>query len=134
MKPLETDEEFLLSLSDLVTTLNQETDKGALVVVEGKRDARALSILGFRGESLMLCNNHSVLDLAEKAVNYNKVILLFDFDRTGRYLTRKAASLLERRSKIDLNCRRRLRMASHGRIRYIEELGRFGEHLSSFYQ
>ncbi len=128
------DQEFLLSLSDLVTTLNQESDEGALVVVEGRRDVRALSMLGFRGESLMLCNNHSVIDLVEKAVNYKKVILLFDFDRTGRYLTRKAISLLERRSKIDLNCRRRLRMASHGRIRYIEELGRFHEHLSSFYR
>jgi 5S rRNA maturation endonuclease (ribonuclease M5) len=134
VKPLELDQEFLLSLSDLVTTLNQESDEGALVVVEGKKDVHALSMLGFRGESLMLCNNHSILDLPETAVNYTKVILLFDFDRTGRYLTCKAASLLERRVKIDLNFRRRLRTASRGRIHYIEELGRFHEYLSSFYR
>ena len=132
MKQLEYDAVFLKSLSSFIEKLNQESKDGALVVVEGKRDASALSDIGFRGDMMMLCHNNSVVALMEKARSYRKVILLLDFDQKGRSLTKKVATMLQRRSSINLTFRRELAAASRGRIRYIEELSRFREYLTVF--
>ena len=125
MNILRSDSDFINFLAKFICRLNYEFQNGALIVVEGKNDALALSSLGFSGEIFTYCNNNTLSKLADKALLYKKTILLFDYDHQGRYLTSRAMKTLERRSLIDVTYRRELSSASRGRIRTIEELNKF---------
>ena len=124
------DYEVIDSLDLFIKKLNDEVKNGALVVVEGQRDAEALQSIGFQGELFLLCHNEGLVKLTSEAENHKKVILLLDLDSKGRSLTKKAALLLqEKKSVIDLFFRRELLSATKGRIRHIEELKRYKEYL-----
>lgn len=116
-------------LAAYVKKLNDESVNGAIVVVEGIRDVKALRAIGFVGNVFMLCHNSNLQTLTEKAKNYRKTILLLDLDREGRSLTKKAALRLEKKSVIDLYFRRELSSTTRGRVKHIEELRRFKEYL-----
>ncbi|MEM3383351.1 MAG: toprim domain-containing protein [Nitrososphaerales archaeon] len=112
--------------------LNDECKNGALVVVEGQRDAKALESIGFKGDIFLLCHNESLVKLASKSEEYEKIILLLDFDKKGRILTKKAATILqEKRSKIDLFFRRELSKVCKGRVKHVEELSKFSDYLQN---
>jgi len=118
------------SLGLFIKRLNDEARNGALVVVEGRRDAEALRSVGFQGELFLLCHNEGFLNLVKEAEGHKKVILLPDLDSKGRWLTKRAALLLQEKKKIiDLFFRRELLSATKGRVRHIEELKRFKEYL-----
>jgi 5S rRNA maturation endonuclease (ribonuclease M5) len=126
------DQNTLQALILFTRKLNDECKDGALVVVEGRRDAKALESIGFKGELFLLCHNESLVKLASKAEGYKKIILLLDLDKKGKVLTKKAAMILqEKKSKIDLFFRRELSKVSKGRIKHIEELSKFGDYLQS---
>lgn len=126
------DQDIIQALMLFVRKLNDECKNGALVVVEGQRDARALRSIGFRGDLFLLCHNKGLVELASEAERYKKTILLPDLDKKGRALTKKAAIILQERSvKIDLFFRRELAKATKGKIRHIEELNRFGDYLQN---
>ena len=113
-----------------IKKLNDESDNGSLVVVEGKRDVSALRSLGFGGKMLMLCHNNNLERLVSKAEKYQKIILLLDLDRKGRSLTKKSAILLEgKKHKIDLFFRRNLSSITYGRVKQIEELSKYAEYI-----
>jgi len=125
-------QEIAEELTHFVKVLNDESSSGALIVVEGQRDASALAAIGFIGITYLLCHNGSLTQLSEEAKNHRKVILLLDFDHKGRVLTKKAASLLEEKGiRIDLFHRRRLKMASKGRVQEVEELARYSDFLAT---
>lgn len=114
------------SLALYIKKLNDEARCGALIVVEGQRDADALRSIGFQGELFLLSHNEGLSKLAREAEGYEKVILLLDMDKKGRYLTKRAATLLqEKKSVIDLFFRKELLSLTKGRVRRIEELRRF---------
>ncbi len=124
------DREIAESLALYVKKLNDASVNGALVVVEGKRDVKALRAVGFAGRVVMLCHNSSLNRLLEEAEKYRKTILLLDLDREGRSLTKKAATLLEeKKNTIDLYFRRKLSSTTRGRVKQIEELSRYAEYL-----
>ena len=126
------DREILDALILYIKKLNDESENGALVIVEGKRDFKALRSLGFVGKIMMLCHNGNFTKLVEEAEKYQKVILLFDLDREGSSLTKKAAMLLEGKKNIfDLFFRRKLSSTTHGKVKHIEELSRFTEHMDN---
>lgn len=113
-----------------IKKLNDESENGSLVIVEGKRDVRAIRSLGYSGNILMLCHNFNFDKLEQKAKKYRKIILLFDLDREGRSLTKKTAILLESKNHvIDLFFRRYLSSITYGRINQIEELSRFAQYI-----
>ncbi len=121
------------SLALYVRKLNDASRNGALVVVEGKRDVKALRSIGFAGRVVMLCHNSNLKLLVEEAEKYRKTILLLDLDREGRSLTKKAATLLEeKKNTIDLYFRRKLSSTTRGRVKQIEELSRFSEYLQPY--
>lgn len=103
----------------MVQDLNCEN--GA-VAVEGKRDAAALAELGFSGTLMQFHRYGGFSRFADAAVLHPRVILLFDYDREGRYMTRRLARLLQRRTVLDLTYRRRLSKITRGRVRFVEEL------------
>ena len=96
--------------------------KGSVVVVEGKRDASALKKLGFSGQIIEFHKFGGIVNFADYVARYEKLIILFDRDRKGRYLTGKTIQLLQRRTKIDLSFKRKLTIITKGKIRFVEQL------------
>jgi 5S rRNA maturation endonuclease (ribonuclease M5) len=116
-------ESEIIKLQNLIDLLNSKKD--SIVVVEGKRDASALKKLGFSGK---ICEFHSFKGLArfaDSVTSYKNLILLFDGDSKGKYLTSKIISQLEHRIRIDLSFKRKLVTITKGKIRHIEDLSRY---------
>jgi 5S rRNA maturation endonuclease (ribonuclease M5) len=114
-------------LTALVSQLNGEVDDGALVVVEGIRDERALKHLGFKGEAFKLCNTRkSLSSVLSEAESHRKVVLLFDYDQKGRVLTAKVASMLQNKGmNVDTSYRHSIRSVTGGLFGHVEDLKRF---------
>jgi 5S rRNA maturation endonuclease (ribonuclease M5) len=105
---------------DFIKSLNSKHN--GIVVVEGKRDEAALKRLGFAGK---ICQFHSfkgLIKFADSMPQYKNLILLLDSDKKGRYLTKRIMSQLQHRMSIDLTFRKKLTIATRGRIRNVEDL------------
>ena len=96
--------------------------KDSVVVVEGKRDTDALKKLGFSGQIIEFHKFGGIVNFADYVARYEKLIILFDRDKKGRYLTGKTIQLLQRRTKIDLSFKRKLTLITKGKIRFVEQL------------
>jgi len=96
--------------------------KDSVVVVEGKRDTDALKKLGFSGQIIEFHKFGGIVNFADYVARYEKLIILFDRDKKGRYLTGKTIQLLQRRTKIDLSFKRKLTVITKGKIRFVEQL------------
>jgi 5S rRNA maturation endonuclease (ribonuclease M5) len=62
---------------------------------------------------------------ADSVSSHKSLILLFDSDRKGKYMTKKVIEQLERRTRIDLSYKKRLMRITKGRISAIEELSQY---------
>ncbi len=96
--------------------------KDSVVVVEGKRDSIALKKLGYSGKVLEFYRFGGMVNFTDSVAKYKNLILLFDRDKKGRRLTAKTVQLLQRRTKIDLSFKRKLREITKGKIMFIEQL------------
>jgi len=86
-------------LSQLLEKLASESAKGALIVVEGQNDVKALRELSVEGKVISTkTSGKSFLDtLAEiEGQKVSEVILLLDFDRRGIEWTRRLKQHLEK--------------------------------------
>ncbi|EPA05074.1 toprim domain-containing protein [Candidatus Nitrosarchaeum limnium] len=113
-------EQEIQEIKKFVLQLNSMKD--SIVAVEGKRDASALKRLGFSGEVIEFHRFGGIVNFADYVSRYEKIIILFDRDRKGRYLTGKTIQLLQRRTKIDLSFKRKLTSITNGKIRFTEQL------------
>jgi 5S rRNA maturation endonuclease (ribonuclease M5) len=113
-------EQEIIELKNFIFQLNSMED--SIVVVEGKRDSIALKKLGYTGKVLEFYKFAGMVDFADSVSKYKKLIILFDRDKKGRTLTGKTIQLLQRRTKIDLTFKRKLREITKGKIMYIEQL------------
>jgi 5S rRNA maturation endonuclease (ribonuclease M5) len=115
--------EEISDLKKFIFALNCAQD--SVVVVEGKRDTAALKSLGFTEEILEFHSFGGITKFADSVSDYKNLIILFDFDKKGKYLTRRVIEQLERRTKIDMSYKKQLIAVTRGRIRAIEELIRY---------
>ncbi|MDG6942384.1 MAG: toprim domain-containing protein [Nitrososphaerota archaeon] len=119
-------EDFGVFLSSFVRDLNDKSEEGWSLLVEGPRDYVALKELGYRGQVFTI----SVLGRGGYAAlrGVTKVVILTDLDREGTLLASKYLRLLAHEGiKASLSERRRLRSASRGVFLHIENLSRFSE-------
>ena len=103
--------------------------KKSIVIVEGKRDVLALRKLGFSGKVLEFYKFGGMVNFADFVAKFDRVIILFDRDKKGRVLTGKTIQLLQRRTKIDLSFKRKLREITKGKIMFIEQLACYESYL-----
>jgi 5S rRNA maturation endonuclease (ribonuclease M5) len=96
--------------------------KDSVVIVEGKRDSIALKKLGYSGKVLEFHRFGGMVNFTDSVAKYENLILLFDRDKKGRRLTGKTIKLLQRRTKLDLSYKRKLREITKGKIMFIEQL------------
>ncbi len=113
-------EQEIIELKNFIFELNSMKD--SVVVVEGKRDSTALKKLGYSGKVLEFHKFGGMIDFADSVSKYKRLIILFDRDKKGRMLTGKTIQLLQRRTKIDLSFKKRLREITKGKIMFIEQL------------
>jgi len=119
-------EQEIIELKDFIFQLN--SIKG-IVVVEGKRDSIALRKIGYTGKILEFHKFGGIVNFTDTVAKYKNIILLFDRDKQGRLLTEKTIQLLQRRTKIDLTYKRKLRTITNGKIKFIEQLVCYESHL-----
>ena len=113
-------EQEIEKIKNFVLQLNSETE--SVVVVEGKRDSSALRKIGFNGKVLEFHKFGGMINFTDFVARYKNIIILFDRDKKGRYLTGKTIQHLQRRTKVDLTFKKKLRMITKGKIMYIEQL------------
>ena len=113
-------EQEISEIKDFVSHLNSMEE--SVVIVEGKRDSAALKKIGFSGKVLEFHKFGGMINFADSVARHENLILLFDGDRKGRHLTRKTIQLLQRRTKVDLSYKKRLRAITKGKIMFIEQL------------
>lgn len=94
----------------------------SVVIVEGKRDSAALRKIGFSGKVLEFHKFGGMIKFVDSVAKHDSLIILFDGDKKGKYLTGKTIQLLQRRTNIDLTFKQKLTTITKGKIRFIEQL------------
>jgi 5S rRNA maturation endonuclease (ribonuclease M5) len=121
---------IIKDIDDFVLSLNAESNKNSIVIVEGKRDMEALYYLGYNGNIKAYHHYRGTTNFVDHcAVNYKKLILLMDSDKKGKIITKKILSQLNGRI-IDLNYKKKLLQITKGRIKKIEEIKSFYIHIT----
>jgi 5S rRNA maturation endonuclease (ribonuclease M5) len=121
---------IIKDINDFVLSLNAESSKNSIVIVEGKRDMEALYYLGYNGNIKAYHHYRGTTNFVDHcAVNYKKLILLMDSDKKGKIITKKILSQLNGRI-IDLNYKKKLQQITRGRIKKIEEIKSFYIHIT----
>ena len=117
------DPERLEKLEELILELQQMSGKGALIIVEGKRDRKALRALGITG-TIMLGTKKSILVFCDEvAREYNSVIVLTDWDKKGDKLAALMEGYLRSTSTaVNVDIRRNIKNLVQKRIKDIESL------------
>ncbi len=113
-------------MSDFVHDLNQRSEGGWALLVEGRRDLKALRMLGYTGKVVTVSGYARMGPRAFQGSP--RVIILTDLDREGGTLAARFVKTLTHEGVVtSLAERRRLKAASRGVFLHIENLGRFAE-------
>jgi 5S rRNA maturation endonuclease (ribonuclease M5) len=118
-------------LRTFVDRLNIESERGSVIVVEGKRDLEALTRIGVTGQVTVLNHYKGVNKFVDSHYDVDKkIILLLDMDRTGKHLTSKLLKQLQSRGRnVSLFYKKTLARISNGKIRHIEDLVSYAPHV-----
>lgn len=119
-KIVQVTEQEVQDIRNFIFSLNSQ--KNSVVIVEGKRDSAALKNLGFSGTVLELHRFCGLIKFVDHVAKYERLIILLDGDRKGKYLTGRIIEQLQHRTKIDLSFKKRLVSITKGKIRFIEQL------------
>jgi 5S rRNA maturation endonuclease (ribonuclease M5) len=120
-------DEFQEFLKDFVRELNNLSDEGAVVLVEGKRDVVALRGIGYTGK-MLTTSTLSSAESRQTLRSAKSVSILTDLDRQGRQLAARYTKLLRAEGvETSLAQRKRLSEASRGTFLHIENLRRFSD-------
>lgn len=83
----------------ILEQLAEDNLNGKPILVEGKKDVKALRTLGINGEIISVkTGGKSLLDIISRmeTANLKEVILMLDFDRRGRELTKNLKLHIEK--------------------------------------
>jgi 5S rRNA maturation endonuclease (ribonuclease M5) len=96
-----------------------ENIKNKIIIVEGKRDKQILYSLGFTNVHTICCG---LYELSEK-FNKDDIVILTDYDKEGKELSKKLSLFLQEKNKVDRNMRRKIGLIFNRlKIRTIEEI------------
>lgn len=116
MKPDERYERLQTCLEDL-----KEANTSVPVLVEGRKDEHALRRLGLVGKILVYNAGKKLGETADNlARSHPRLIVLFDWDRTGGHLVQRLREHLAAQVELDLSYRKELAQVSQ--VRSVEDL------------
>lgn len=110
-------------IEEVLSELSEYSGKGAVIIVEGKRDVLSLQKLGIKG-NFELATRHSLFNFSEKIASLgSEVVILTDWDRRGDLLAAKLSEYFESFGlKPELKIRNKLKLMSQKEIKDIESL------------
>ena len=113
----------LEKIEELLLELSERSERGAVIIVEGKRDILSMKRLGIKG-SFELATRHSLFNFSEKIANLGcEVIILTDWDRRGDILAAKLSEYFGNFGiKPELQIRNKLKLITQKEIKDIESL------------
>jgi 5S rRNA maturation endonuclease (ribonuclease M5) len=119
----------LEKIQKIITKLAEDSGNGKPIVVEGKKDEKALKDLGVNGAIVTVkTGGKSFLEaIAEiESLGANEVILLLDFDRRGKEGTKRLQENLERANiKVNLRFWREIHGLVGREVQCIESLASY---------
>lgn len=100
-----------------------EINKLIPIIVEGKRDKKALRDMGFDGEIITIHSGKSLYEFSENIANrFDKVVLLIDWDEKGQELYSKVGQNLQGLWEDFASLRELLKILCQKEISEIEEI------------
>lgn len=120
------DIERLEKIDELILELQTLADRGAIIVVEGVRDAESLRRLGINGE-FKFATRQPLLEFTELLSRSGKeIVLLTDWDKKGGLVGRKIIKLLLWYGIMpNTDIRTRIRALVKKRIKDVESLNNY---------
>jgi 5S rRNA maturation endonuclease (ribonuclease M5) len=120
------DRERLLKLEKLILELQELSDSGAIIVVEGRKDRGSLQLLGIQGE-IRLASQQPLLEFTDLLSKSKRdIILLTDWDNKGGLMARKIRQHLSNYGILpNTAIRSNLRSLSKKRIKDVESLNNY---------
>jgi 5S rRNA maturation endonuclease (ribonuclease M5) len=116
-------DESLDQILMLLDDIRERARSGAVVLVEGRRDAAALNELGVKRNVRVLKGGGTLLHALEGVRTHSEAIILTDFDRKGNELALFCAKQLKSLGvQPDLEIRRKLRALVGHELKDIEGL------------
>ena len=113
----------LEKIEELLSELSEYSGRGAIIIVEGKRDIFSLRRLGIEG-NFELATKTSLYNFTETVTKIgNEVIVLTDWDRRGDLLAVKLSGYFENFGlKPELQIRHKMKQICHKEIKDVESL------------
>lgn len=110
-------------IEELLSELLERSQKGAVIIVEGKRDILSMKRLGIEGK-YELATRHPLFNFSERIARMGcEVIILTDWDRRGDMLATKLSEYFESFGiKPELQIRNKLKLITQKEIKDIESL------------
>jgi 5S rRNA maturation endonuclease (ribonuclease M5) len=110
-------------IEELLSEISEYAGKGAIIIVEGKRDVFSLKKLGIEG-NFELATRHSLFNFSEKIAQFgSEVVILTDWDRRGDLLATKLSGYFESFGlNPELEIRNKLRAIVQKDIKDVESL------------
>lgn len=123
MADLEIYRKRLERIEELLSELSEYSARGAIIIVEGKRDVLSLKRLGIEG-NFELATRYSLFNFSERIAQFGSdVVILTDWDRRGDLLAVKLSGYFESFGlKPELEIRNKLRLISQKEIKDVESL------------
>lgn len=120
------DIERLEKIEELILELQTLADSGAIIVVEGRKDAESLRRLGINGE-IRFASRQPLLEFTELLSGSGKeIVLLTDWDKKGGLVGRKIIhNLLAYGIMPNTDIRSRIRALVKKRIKDVESLDNY---------
>jgi 2,5-diamino-6-(ribosylamino)-4(3H)-pyrimidinone 5'-phosphate reductase len=117
----------------ILEVLKEESAKGTPIIVEGKNDIETLRTLGIEGKiTSAKTGGKSFLDLVSEIerTNAQETILLLDFDRRGKQLTKKLKQHMDKTGmKLNINFWLELLALLSTQVKDVEGLASYMETL-----
>ncbi|HMK54459.1 MAG TPA: toprim domain-containing protein [Methanobacteriaceae archaeon] len=120
------------SLSNIIEELKIQAKEGIPLLVEGKKDEKALGELGIQGNFIKVSGSGlKLFEIAEIAAESPRVVILTDFDRKGSELAQKLSDDIQGLGcHPDLLFRRKIMAMTNRYIKDIESLPRHMDNLA----
>lgn len=122
------------ALEELISALLDASGRGAVIIVEGRRDQESLRALGIPGP-VITASQKPVLALAENiAREHREIIVLTDWDEKGEELALQIEKHLRSSgSRGDVEIRSRLKRLVKKDIKDVESLSQYVERMRELY-
>ena len=123
MTDLEIYRKRLERIEELLSEISEYAEKGAIIIVEGKRDVLSLKKLGIEG-NFELATRYSLFNFSERIAQLgSEVVILTDWDRRGDLLATKLSGYFESFGlNPELEIRNKLRFIVQKDIKDVESL------------